>query len=48
MPAQAPGQVEGEIGRGFWIVVTADETRVIDDDAATKWERATQRRKLRL
>jgi hypothetical protein len=33
MPAQAPGQVEGEVGRGFWIVITADETRVIDDDA---------------
>ena len=42
----APGQLEAEIGHGFWLVVTADEALIFDDDAATKWERATQRRKI--
>ena len=44
----APGQLEAEIDGGFWIVVTADEALIFDDDAGSKWERATQRRKLTL
>jgi putative transcriptional regulator len=44
----APGQLEAEIDGGFWIVVSADESLIFDDDAGTKWERATQRRRLTL
>jgi len=44
----APGQLEAEIEGGFWIVVSADEALLFDDDAGTKWERATQRRRLTL
>jgi putative transcriptional regulator len=43
-----PGQLEGEIGRGAWIVVPADEALVFDDDAARKWDRAMARRKMDL
>jgi putative transcriptional regulator len=42
------GQLESEIERGFWIVVAADEALIFDDDAAAKWERATQRQSLTL
>jgi putative transcriptional regulator len=41
-----PGQLEAEIAGGAWIVVAADEALVFDDDAATKWDRATARRKI--
>jgi len=44
----APGQLEAEIEGGFWIVVSAEEALIFDDDAASKWERATQRRRLTL
>jgi putative transcriptional regulator len=44
----APGQLEAEIEGGFWIAVNADEALIFDDDAGTKWERATQRRRLTL
>jgi putative transcriptional regulator len=44
----APGQLEAEIEHGFWLVVDADEALIFDEDAATKWERATQRRKIAL
>jgi len=44
----APGQLEGEIQGGSWFVVTADEALIFDDDAASKWERATERRKIAL
>jgi len=44
----APGQLEAEIDGGFWIVVSADEALIFDDDAGGKWERATQRRRLTL
>ena len=44
----APGQLEAELGRGDWIVVGADEALIFDDDAASKWERATQRRRMTL
>ncbi|MBI2491132.1 MAG: YqgE/AlgH family protein [Candidatus Rokubacteria bacterium] len=44
----APGQLEGELGRGAWIVVPADEALVFDDAAARKWDRAMARRKIDL
>ena len=42
----AAGQLEAEIQGGFWFVVPADEALIFDDDAASKWERATERRKV--
>jgi putative transcriptional regulator len=42
----APGQLEAEIAGGSWIVVSADEALIFDDDAATKWDRASERRKI--
>jgi putative transcriptional regulator len=42
----SPGQLEGEIDGGAWITVTADETLIFDEDAATKWDRAMARRKI--
>jgi putative transcriptional regulator len=42
----AAGQLEAEIQGGFWFVAPADETLIFDDDAASKWERATERRKV--
>jgi len=44
----APGQLEAELGRGDWIVVSADEALIFDDDAESKWDRATQRRRITL
>jgi putative transcriptional regulator len=44
----APGQLEREIDDGFWFAVNADAAFIFDDDAAAKWERATQRRRLTL
>jgi putative transcriptional regulator len=44
----AAGQLEGEIHRGSWIVIDADEALVFDDNAATKWNRAMARRKITL
>ena len=40
----APGQVEGEIDRGSWIVVPADPALLFDEDHPRKWERAMARR----
>jgi putative transcriptional regulator len=42
----AAGQLEAELQGGFWLVVPADEALIFDDDAVSKWERATERRKL--
>ena len=42
----APGQLEAEIQGGFWLVVSAEEALIFDDDAASKWERARERRKI--
>lgn len=44
----APGQLEGELAAGAWIVVPADEALVFDDDAPSKWDRAIARRKITL
>jgi putative transcriptional regulator len=40
------GQLEGEIDAGAWITVSADLDILFDDDYATKWDRATARRRL--
>jgi putative transcriptional regulator len=42
------GQLEGELARGAWTVVDADEAVIFDDDAASKWGRAMARRRLTL
>ena len=42
------GQLEGEIERGGWITVPADEALVFDDDYEGKWRRATARHSIEL
>ncbi len=44
----APGQLEGEIRAGHWVVVPADEALVFDDDYDGKWPRAMARRRISL
>lgn len=44
----APGQLEGEIQRGAWIGVPADETLVFGGDAEDTWQRAMARRKIEI
>lgn len=36
-----PGQLEYEISRGDWVSAPADPDIIFDDDATTKWERAS-------
>jgi putative transcriptional regulator len=40
------GQLEDEIDAGAWITVPSDPDILFDDDYATKWDRATARRRL--
>ncbi len=44
----APGQLEGEIKRGSWVIVPADEALVFDENYEKKWERAMARRTIQL
>jgi putative transcriptional regulator len=44
----APGQLEAEIDAGAWVTVPGDADLILDDDAATKWDRAMTRRRIRL
>ncbi|HKB27089.1 MAG TPA: YqgE/AlgH family protein [Methylomirabilota bacterium] len=44
----AARQLEGELERGAWISVPADEALVFDDAAESKWRRATARRKIEI
>jgi len=44
----APGQLEGELGRGVWEVAIPDEALVFGDDPERKWRDATARRLLDL
>jgi putative transcriptional regulator len=44
----APGQLEGEIAAGAWVVVPADEGLVFDPNYERKWERAMARRTIQL
>jgi putative transcriptional regulator len=40
------GQLEDEIDAGAWITASVDADIVFDDDYATKWDRATARRRI--
>ena len=40
----APGQLEAELAAGAWFVVEPDATLLFDQDTATKWQRAFDRR----
>lgn len=42
------GQLEDEIAAGAWIIVSADPEILFDEDYATKWARATARRRLNI
>ena len=44
----SPGQLEGEIKAGAWVVVPADEALVFDEQYEKKWERAMARRTINL
>lgn len=44
----APGQLEREIEDGYWFTVPAEEALLFDADHATKWDRATARRKIQI
>jgi len=44
----APGQLEGEMGGGYWVSVPADPGLLFDDDHERKWERAMARRRIEL
>lgn len=44
----SPGQLEGEIKAGAWVVVPADEALVFDEHYEKKWERAMARRTINL
>jgi putative transcriptional regulator len=44
----APGQLEGEIADGAWVVVPADEALLFDQNHEKKWERAMARRRFDL
>jgi putative transcriptional regulator len=44
----APGQLEGEIKAGAWVVVPADESLLFDGNYEKKWERAMARRTITL
>jgi putative transcriptional regulator len=43
-----PGQLEGEIAAGAWVVVPAEEALVFDQNYEKKWERAMARRRFEL
>jgi putative transcriptional regulator len=42
------GQLEGEIARGDWFNVPADEQLIFDEDLKTKWSRASDKVRVRL
>jgi putative transcriptional regulator len=45
----APGQLEGEIGRGDWLTAPADEAILFDDDEQDgKWQRAHKKAGVKL
>lgn len=44
----APGQLEGELGRGVWATVSSDTALLFEGDPERMWERALARRKLRI
>jgi putative transcriptional regulator len=44
----APGQLEGELMAGSWFVVSGDKALIFGQDAERKWQRAMDKRKIRL
>ena len=44
----APGQLEGEIAAGAWVVVPADEGLVFGENYEKKWDQAMARRMIQL
>jgi putative transcriptional regulator len=44
----APGQLEAEMERKDWFVIPAEEALIFDKDAETKWERAKDRRGIKI
>jgi len=42
-----PGQLEGEIKSGAWFTIPAETGLIFDDQAETKWDRATAKRKVK-
>lgn len=44
----APGQLESELARDAWVIATADEAFVFDEDFNGKWRRAYDRREFTL
>lgn len=43
----APGQLEAEIKEGGWFSIPLEESLIFEGDAATKWDRALARRKIK-
>jgi len=44
----APGQLEEEVKNKSWFFIPADNDIVFDKQAKTKWQRAMDRRRIRL
>jgi len=44
----APGQLEAEMERKDWFVIPAEEALIFDEDAETKWEKAKDRRRIKI
>jgi putative transcriptional regulator len=44
----APGQLEGEIKENGWFVVPADKSLIFGTEAGKKWQRAMDKRQIRL
>jgi putative transcriptional regulator len=42
-----PGQLEAEIKSGAWFTIPAETALIFDDQAETKWDRATAKRKVK-
>jgi putative transcriptional regulator len=42
-----PGQLEGEIKSGAWFTIPAETALIFDNQAETKWDRATAKRKVK-
>lgn len=43
----APGQLEAEIKEGAWFSIPVDPSLIFEGDAATKWERAMAKRRIK-
>jgi putative transcriptional regulator len=43
-----PGQLEAEIGDGYWVTVPSDSAILFDSAYETKWDRAMAKRRINL